>query len=51
MEGPISLAAAIHLAAAKKNITRIDLDSHLFIASAEPMPGIRCQGPEIFLET
>ena len=51
MESPISLKAAIHLAAAKKNITRVDLDSHLFLATPEAIPGIRCRGPEILLES
>lgn len=49
MESTTSIAYAIHLAAAKKNITKIDLDSPLYLLNPEPMSFIEYIGPEIKL--
>jgi o-succinylbenzoate synthase len=47
LEGKISVTAAAHLAAAKKNITRLDLDAPLYLASDPVKGGIKMNGPHI----
>ena len=51
MEGGISIAYAIYLAAAKQNITKVDLDSPLFLETMDPMPYIHYQAPQILLNS
>jgi L-alanine-DL-glutamate epimerase-like enolase superfamily enzyme len=49
MEGPVSLAAAVHFAVSEKSVTRADLDSLFFAAeSHRALPGID-YGPRIRL--
>ncbi len=50
MEGPISSYAAACLAAAQKNVTRVDLDSVLFLKPTEPLVGFRYEGRHIYLD-
>lgn len=47
LEGKISVTAAAHLAAAKKNITRLDLDAPLYLAEEPVKGGIEISGSEI----
>lgn len=47
LESKISISAAAHLAAAKKNITRLDLDAPLLLAEDPVQGGVGMAGPEI----
>ncbi|MFN2341014.1 MAG: mandelate racemase/muconate lactonizing enzyme family protein [Halanaerobium sp.] len=47
LEGRVSVTAAAHLAAAKKNITRLDLDAPLYLAEEPVKGGIIINGPQI----
>jgi L-alanine-DL-glutamate epimerase-like enolase superfamily enzyme len=47
LEGKVSVTAAAHLAAAKKNITRLDLDAPLYLAEDPVKGGIIIKGPQI----
>lgn len=47
LEGKVSVTAAAHLAAAKKNITRLDLDAPLYLAADPVKGGIKIKGPRI----
>lgn len=47
LEGKVSVTAAAHLAAAKKNITRLDLDAPLYLAEEPVKGGIEIKGPKI----
>jgi len=47
LEGRVSVTAAAHLAAAKKNITRLDLDAPLYLAEEPVKGGIEIKGPQI----
>ena len=47
LEGKVSVTAAAHLAAAKKNITRLDLDAPLYLAEDPVKGGIKIHGPQI----
>jgi L-alanine-DL-glutamate epimerase-like enolase superfamily enzyme len=47
LEGRVSVTAAAHLAAAKKNITRLDLDAPLYLAEEPVKGGIEINGPQI----
>lgn len=49
LEAKISVTAAAHLAAAKKNITRCDLDAPSLLAEDPVTGGIEIDGPEIKL--
>lgn len=49
LEAKISVTAAAHLAAAKKNITRLDLDAPSLLAEDPVKGGIEINGPEINL--
>lgn len=49
LEAKISVTAAAHLAAAKKNITRLDLDAPSLLAEDPVNGGIEIDGPEIKL--
>ena len=49
LEAKISVTAAAHLAAAKKNITRLDLDAPSLLAEDPVNGGIMIDGPEIKL--
>ena len=49
LEAKISVTAAAHLAAAKKNITRLDLDAPSLLAEDPVNGGIKINGPEIIL--
>jgi len=47
LEGRASVTAAAHLAAARKNITRLDLDAPLYLAEEPVKGGIKINGPKI----
>jgi len=47
LEAKVSVTAAAHLAAAKKNITRLDLDAPLYLVEDPIKGGIKINGPEI----
>jgi o-succinylbenzoate synthase len=47
LEGKVSVTAAAHLAAAKKNISRLDLDAPLYLAEDPVKGGIIIKGPQI----
>lgn len=47
LEAKLSVTAAAHLAAAKKNITRLDLDAPLYLAEDPVEGGIKIDGPKI----
>lgn len=49
LEAKVSVTAAAHLAAAKKNITRLDLDAPSLLAEDPVEGGIKINGPEITL--
>lgn len=49
IESKISLAAAAHLAAAKKNITRVDLDAAILIAEDPVLGGFQKNIPYFYL--
>ncbi|RXT05671.1 dipeptide epimerase [Ammoniphilus sp. CFH 90114] len=49
LESSIGITAAAHLAAAKKNITRVDLDSALLLAENRVIGGVQYKGSEITL--
>ncbi len=49
VESPVSVSAAAHFAAAKKNVTRCDLDTPLMFTSNPVTGGIRYQKNEIIL--
>lgn len=49
LEGPIGITAAAHLAAAKKNITRVDLDAPLLLAERNVIGGAQFNSSEITL--
>jgi o-succinylbenzoate synthase len=49
LEAKISVTAAAHLAAAKKNITRCDLDAPSLLAADPVLGGMQIDGPEITL--
>ena len=49
LEAKISVTAAAHLAAAKKNITRLDLDAPSLLAEDPVNGGIEIDGPDIYL--
>ncbi len=49
LEAKVSVTAAAHLAAAKKNITRLDLDAPSLLAEDPVDGGIEIDGPEIKL--
>ncbi|MFW6281083.1 MAG: mandelate racemase/muconate lactonizing enzyme family protein [Halanaerobium sp.] len=47
LESKVSVTAAAHLAAAKKNITRLDLDAPHYLAEDPIQGGIKISGPQI----
>jgi o-succinylbenzoate synthase len=47
LEAKLSVTAAAHLAAAKKNITRLDLDAPLYLVEDPIKGGIKIKGPKI----
>src|SRR6056297_2967613 len=47
LEAKVSVTAAAHLAAAKKNITRLDLDAPLYLVEDPIKGGIKMNGPKI----
>ncbi|TDP92257.1 o-succinylbenzoate synthase [Halanaerobium saccharolyticum] len=47
LEAKVSVTAAAHLTAAKKNITRLDLDAPLYLAEDPVVGGMIINGPEI----
>ncbi|MFP4020389.1 MAG: mandelate racemase/muconate lactonizing enzyme family protein [Halanaerobium sp.] len=47
LEAKVSVTAAAHLAAAKKNITRLDLDAPLYLVEDPIKGGIKMNGPQI----
>ncbi|WP_134703913.1 dipeptide epimerase [Ammoniphilus sp. YIM 78166] len=49
LESSIGITAAAHLAAAKKNITRVDLDSALLLAENRVVGGVQYNGSEMTL--
>jgi o-succinylbenzoate synthase len=49
LEAKVSVTAAAHLAAAKKNITRLDLDAPSLLAEDPVKGGIKIDGPQIKL--
>ena len=49
LEGPIGITAAAHLAAAKRNITRVDLDAPLLLAETNVVGGAQFKGSDIVL--
>lgn len=49
LEAKVAVTAAAHLAAAKKNITRLDLDAPSLLAEDPVRGGIEIDGPDIYL--